>query len=305
MNKELKNAIAAMSADVTQREALASLLIEYIDPNHITQDVVGLMLNTRQMKYGDALVKKLRSGVDVRTLVPGSIHLASEITVADRINFMLDSADVKVRANLWELESGEIGSVESIRREMLASLQDFYANRVFTCLANIWNGVNTPNNYTAVANLTPAALRNAINYINYRVSGGVRVVVGTKLGLAPITEFGGFHTDSATGNIWGVDGAINEIWQTGWLGKWYGSNIVAIDQLWNNPIADQPMIPNRYVLVIGQNVGEFILYGDVKWKQYDDMRPTPPDWYLELYQQFGLIVDKAEGIHVIDVTSLA
>jgi hypothetical protein len=40
----------------------------------------------------------------------------------------------------------------------------------------------------------------------------------------------------------------------------------------------------------------------VKTKQYDDMRPTPPQWYLELYQRFGMIIDKAAGIHVIEIT---
>jgi len=59
------------------------------------------------------------------------------------------------------------------------------------------------------------------------------------------------------------------------------------------------------VLVIGENVGEYIQYGDVRWKQWEDYNPTPPDWYLEAYQQWGLIIDKVQGIYVIDVTSLA
>jgi hypothetical protein len=37
----------------------------------------------------------------------------------------------------------------------------------------------------------------------------------------------------------------------------------------------------------------------VNYKQYDDMKPTPPYWYLELWQQFGMIIDKAQGIHVL------
>jgi hypothetical protein len=48
----------------------------------------------------DALVKKVRRGIEARTLVPGSIHLASEITVDDRIVYMLDGVDIKVKANL-------------------------------------------------------------------------------------------------------------------------------------------------------------------------------------------------------------
>ena len=305
MNEEFKKAYASLAQDKSQRDALAALIVEYIDPNHITEDIVGLFLNTRRMAVGDALVKKCRRGIEVRTLVPGSIHLASEITVADRINYMLDGVDVKVRANLWELESGALGTVEEIRREMQANLQDTFVGRIFTSLANIWTAVNTPLNYVASATLTAAVLQNAINYVNYTVPGGVRAVVGTRLGLGAITQFAGFHVDPVSTNVWGNPDAIREIYKTGWLGSWYGANIVAIDQVWNDLVNYQPQIPNRYVIVIGNNVGEFITYGEPRWKQWEHMDCTPPDWLIETYQQFGLIVDNASGIYVIDVTTLA
>jgi hypothetical protein len=64
------------------------------------------------------------------------------------------------------------------------------------------------------------------------------------------------------------------------------------------------MIPSDFILVIGEDVGEFITFGDVKNKQWSDMNPTPPQWMLEIYQQFGLIVDNAQGIYMLDnVTS--
>lgn len=305
MDKEFEKAYAALAQDKSQRDALAALIVEYIDPNHITENIVGLFLNTRRMKIGDALVKKVRKGIEVRTLVPGSIHLASEITVSDRVNYMLDGADVKVRANLWELESGALGTVEEIRREMQAKLQDHYISRVFTSLTNIWTAVNTPANYVASATLTAAVLRAAIDHINYTVPGGVRAVVGTRRGLGTITQFAGFHVDPVANATWGNPDAIREIYNTGWLGSWYGANIVALDQVWDNLDTYVPQIPNRYVIVIGNNVGEFITYGEPKWKQWEHMDPTPPDWLVEVYQQFGLIIDNAMGIYVIDVTSLA
>lgn len=302
MDKKFKEAYASLAKDKTQREALASLMVEYIDPQHLTGNIVGLMLDTRSLEPGDALVKKVRKGIEVRTLVPGSVHLASEITVEDRINYMLDGADIKVKANLWELESGQIGTVADIRREMQAKLQDFYVNKVFTALGNVWTAANTPDNYTATAELDATTLKDAIDWIRYTV-GRVRAVVGTRRGLGPITQFAGFHTDGT--NVVGYDEGIREIYQTGWVGSWYGANIVALDQIWDNLVDYNAMIPNNYVLVLGEKVGEFITYGDTRWKQWEDMNPTPPDWYLELYQQFGMIVDNAMGIYVIDVTSLS
>ena len=301
MDEKFLKAYASLAKDPNQRNALAALIIEYIDPNHITENIIGLFLDTRHMEPGDMLVKKMRLGIEVRTLVPGSIHLASEITVTDRLNYMLDGADVKVRANQWELDSGELGTVAEIRNEMVAQLSDFYIQRVFTCLANIWTAVNTPLNFAVSVPLTAAALRTGIDRVNYAV-GTARAVVGTRLALAPITQFAGFHTGTpATGNVWGNVEAISEIYKTGWLGQWYGCNIVALDQVWNDPVNNVPQVPNNRVVIFGEHVGEFITYGEPKWKEWTHWDPTPPDWLIEVYQQFGMIVDRAEGIYVIRV----
>ena len=92
---KLKEAIASLLKE-GKREALAQLIVEYVQPGHIGVDFVNLLLNSRRMNVGDALVKKVRKGINVHTLVPGAIHLANEITVSDRINYILDGADVKV-----------------------------------------------------------------------------------------------------------------------------------------------------------------------------------------------------------------
>jgi hypothetical protein len=297
--KELKEAVAALLKE-GDREALAALIIEYVEPRHLTNDFVGLLLGTRALNVGDALVKKVRTGIKVHTLVPGAIHLAHEITVRDRINYVLDGADVKVTYNEWELQSGELGSVEEIRAEMSAKLRDYYLGKVFLALSTIWNATNTPQNYTTVAgSLTATALENAIDRINQTTSG-VRAVIGTRAALTPITKFGAFWDDGA-GNVADVPDNIREIMATGFLGRYYGARIIALDQVYDNDWDYNPLLPNDKVLVIGESVGEFITYGDVKNKEWTDMRPTPPQWYLEIYQQFGMIIDRADGIYVIDI----
>lgn len=296
---KLKEAFASLIKE-GKREALAQLIVEYVQPGHIATDFVSLLMNSRRLNPGDALVKKVRKGINVRTLVPGAVHLASELTVSDRINYVLDGADVKVTANEWELESGELGTLDSIRTEMLAKLRDNYIGRVFTALSSVWTAVNTPNNFTNVGGpITATALKNAIDRIN-QTTGGVRAVVGTRAALTPITTFGAGWTDGA-GTSQVVPENIREIMQTGWLGKYYGAPILAIEQQYDNPEDYNALIPSDKIIVIGENIGDFITYGDVKTKQWSDMNPTPPQWYLELYQQFGLIVDKAEGIYVVKV----
>lgn len=295
--KEARQAVAELMMDSTKRDALAELIIEYVQPNHLTTDYVSRLLSTRRLNPGDALVKKVRKGIEVRTLVPGSVHLASEITVNERINYVLDGADVKVTFNEWDLQNGDIGTLDSIRNEMAAKLSDYYLNKVFTALSTVWSAANTPNNFTSVGGtVTATALETAIDRINQTTSGA-RIAIGTKAAVTPITKFGAFWTDGS--NVGVSENALDEIRQNGFLGRYYGVDIIALDQIWDNPDDYNELLPNDKILVIGENVGEFITFGDVLRKQWVDMNPTPPQWFLEIYQQFGMIVDNAQGIYVI------
>jgi len=298
--KELRNAIAALLKDPNKRDAVAELIIEYVQPNHVTTDFVGMLLNTRRLNPGDSLVKRLRKGIEVRTLVPGSIHLSSEVTVTDRVNYVLDGSDVKVTWNEWEMENGEIGTIDSIKTEMLAKLRDTHINKVFTALSSVWTAVNTPNNFINVGGaVTSTALEDAIDRINQTTSG-VKAVVGTRAAMTPITKFGAFWNDHAVSPTTGMmDAKALEIMERGMLGKYYGAPLVVVDQVYDNLESYTALIPTDKILVIGENVGEFITFGDQKEKQYTDMKPTPPQWYLEVYQQYGLMVWNAQGLYVL------
>lgn len=299
--KELREAFAELAKDKKEREALAEFIVEYIDPRHYTEDIVSLMLSTRRLEPGDALVKKVREGIEVRTLVPGAVHMASELTVTDTANYMLDGADVKVHANLWQLESGELGTVEDIRSEMQAKLSDFYITRVYNALSNVWTAANTPNNYAEGANITATLLEDAIDEVNYR-TGRAKVVIGARNVMTPITKFGAFWDRGDGTTFRGVDSRIEEVMRTGWLGTYYGVEIVGLDQMWKSPTDYTPLIPEDKILVIGEDVGEFITYGPVREKQWEDMNPTPPWWILEIWQMYGMIVDNAQGLYVIKLT---
>lgn len=279
------------------REALAEMLVEWVQPNHITTDFVSMLLDARSLKPGDSLVKKLRKGIEVHSLVPGTIHLTNEITVSDRMNYILDGSQVGVNYDEWDLENGEIGSVNEIRAEMLAKLKDSYQNKVFTALTTIWTAVNTPSNYISMGGaITATALENAIDQIN-QTTGGVKAVVGTRAAMTPITKFGGFWTDGT--NVAGVLSSLEEIKQNGMLGKYYGAPLVVLDQIYDNPEDYNALLPTDKILVIGENVGEFITYGDVKSAQYVDQRPIPPRWFWNIYQQFGMLIWNAMGIYVV------
>lgn len=294
--KRYQEAFASLMQDKSQRDALAEIIVEYVQPKHLTEEFISGLLTTRSLKPGDSLVKKVRKGIEVRTLVPGSVHLASEITVSERMNYILDGADVKVTYNLWELESGEIGSLQEIRNEMAAKLRDFNINKVFTALTTVWTAGNTPTNYTSLGtSITAAALEDAIDQIN-QTTPGAKVIVGSRAALTPVTKFA-YYWQSSTNGV--SQSALDQILQTGWIGTYYGVPIKVVEQSYDNPETYKKQVPEDKVIVVGEGVGEFVLYGNVMTKQWEDMNPTPPYWFLELYQQFGMFIDNAMGIYVI------
>jgi hypothetical protein len=223
---------------------------------------------------------------------------------------VLDGADVKVTYNEWELERGEIGTVESITAEMSAKLKDFHINKVFTALSSVWDASNTPDNYATISSAdwnaggatAEAAVRAAIDRLN-QTTAGAKVVIGAREVMTPTTLFQAFWGDLASTQAYHTaDELLMRIFNDGWLGRYYGVPFLAVDQVWDNPEDYNPMVPTDKVLFVGENAGTFITYGDVRQKQWTDMAPTPPQWYLEYYQQFGMIIDNAQGIYVLEIT---
>lgn len=296
---KLKEAMASYMKDPSKHGALAELIIEYVDPMHITTDFVSMLMKTRNMNVGDILIKKVRKGIHVRTLVPGSEHLKDELTVSERANYVLDGAIVGVNANYWELQNGEIGTVESIRTEMMAKLRDFYITKVFTALSSVWTEVNTPDNYVSVNGpLTFEVLDAAIQLINNTTSGA-KAIVGTRSALTPIMKFGAFWDDAASAKE-AIPSALEEVMRTGWIGRYSGVPLLIVPQNYDNIEDYNKLIFEDKILIVGEGIGEFITFGTPQTKQWDEMRTTPPYWNLEIYQQFGMIVDNAKGIYVID-----
>lgn len=298
-NKEIKEAVASLAKDKARRQELSEMLVEWVQPGHIVQDVIGMILNTRSLNPGDQLVKKVRKGIRVYSFVPGSIPMKSEITVSERMNYILDTAQVSVTANEFELQNGEIGSVQEIKSEMAAKFKDYLVAKLFTSLSTVWTAGNTPDNFTNVGgSITKSALENAIKQINQTTSGA-KAIVGTRVALTPILDFAGWNTYSGTNDLLSVVG--EEIFRTGWLGQYKGVPLVVVDQVRDYPDDYNKMIPEDKILVVGENAGEFVTFGAPRSQEYTDMRIVPPQWNTTLWQQFGFIIDNAQGLYVLKV----
>lgn len=324
LSQEDRQALAELAK--TDRTAFAEVITEYIDPTYLTLDLAGQFMNTREMTFGDILVKRFKGKYHVQQIVPGQITLGEQITVRDKaLGWNLDILAAKASYNELELRhGGPQFTPETVRSDVRKALEEQIVMRSWNALANIWSttnagaltysGATNSNWIDASGELTSTALDAAIDHVNYW-AGSVRTIIGTETALAPLSTFGQYTvvtTSSANAYVTTngqPSGTFQNVSPYGPGSKavetYRGvSNIVRLKQIFDETeYPKRALLPNDFVLVIGDNVGEFITYGGPQTKEWTDMEPTPPYWNFEVWQQFGMMVWNAQGIVKIKVTA--
>jgi hypothetical protein len=318
LTPEYRKALAELAK--TDKRAFAEIITEYVDPVYISTELLGNFMSTREMAFGDILVKRFKGKYHVQQIVPGQITLGEQITVRDKaVSMNLDILAAKAEYNVLELENGGPQfTPETVKSDLTKALQEKLLLRSWNALGNIWKPANAGaltisgaanSNYLSASSgpLTSTLLDAAIDHVNYW-SGSVKAIIGTEAALAPLTTFGQYKLVSGTlqDNYVTINGqpsmTFNNVspFGTGSKGveNYRGvSNILRIPQIFDNtewpPIA---LLPTDFVLVVGDNVGEFITYGGPQFKEYVDNRPTPPYWNYETWIQFGMMIWNARGI---------
>ncbi len=324
MNRdELKRAVAEKAATAgiapNQRSAFAELIMTVVEPNHLTLDLFHAFLPTRQFNTGDRIGKRVRRGrYPVRTMVPGSKHLHDVLSFQESQTYMFDRLIAGTSHNLWEIQSGEVGTTDQFRSELRADIFDELVSRVFTLLATVWNSTDTPNNFTDASStgITATALDNAIeNMLDY--TGSVRAIIGSRRALLPVYEFAQFREFELSGT--NVDGiafvnqeAFNEFTNSRRVTRYAGIPLIELPQVYRNSLSftgsggnvslrdpSQRMIPTDRVVLVGDQAGEIALMGGTEYQDYTDPTTQPPNYVLHAWQAYGLLVDDVEAIHVI------
>jgi len=318
---EYRKAIAELAK--VDKRALAEVITEYVDPVYLSLDLLGNFMTTREMQFGEILVKRFKGKYNVQQIVPGQITLGQQIVVRDKaVSMNLDILSAKAEYNVLELEhGGPAFTPEQVRQDVQAALREELLMRTWNALGNVWStgnasaltitGSSYSNYQNAAGPLTAALLDAAIDHVNYW-SGSVRAIIGTEAALAPLTEFGQYkligaanHENYVTINGQPAGTFVNAS-PFGNGSKAVESyrgvnNIVRIPQIFDNSeYPPVPLLPTNFVLVVGENVGEFITYGGPQFKEFVDNRPTPPYWNYETWVQFGMMIWNARGIVKID-----
>lgn len=185
---------------------------------------------------------------------------------------------------------------------MTAKLSDFYVTKVLNAMYTLATVHDQNNFYYMTGPITRTVLEDVIDYMSDS-AGAIKSIVGRRTALAPITKFAGYRVPIAsemtpTAGL-PVPSALEEIRRTGWFGVYYGANFVSLEQVYDNPYDRTPLIQDNMIVVIGDNCGEFITYGDTREDQWIDMSTAPPTWYIRIYQQYGLLFDRMENVAVI------
>lgn len=313
---EYRKAIAELAK--VDKRALAEVITEYVDPVYLSLDLLGNFMGTREMQFGDILVKRFKGKYNVQQIVPGQITLGQQITVRDKaVSMNLDILSAKAEYNVLELEhGGPAFTPEQVRSDVQAALREKLLMRTWNALGSIWasgnasaltiTGSSYSNYQNAAGPLTASLLDAAIDHVNYW-AGSVRAIIGTEAALAPLSEFGQYKliSGSLSDNLVTTNGQPAGTFQrVSPYGGSYGvesyrgvSNIVRIPQIFDNTeYPPVPLLPTDFVLVVGDNVGEFITYGGPQYKEFVDNRPTPPYWNYETWVQFGMMIWNARGI---------
>lgn len=312
---------------MADRAAFAEVITEYVDPVYLTLDLAGTFFNTRAMNFGEVHVKSFKGKYHVQQIVPGQITLGEQITVRNKaVSYNLDILGAGAMYNELEMRhGGPAYTPETVRSDVQKALAEKLLLRSWNALANVWNSTNATaltipgsansNFIDASGPLTSTVLDAAIDHVNYW-SPGVKTIIGTEAALAPLSTFGQYNliSGSLSDNYVQIDGRPAFTFQNvSPFGGNYGvesyrgvTNIVRVKQIFDeSEFPPKPLLPTDFILVVGDDIGEFITYGGVETKEWTDMEPTPPYWHYFIYQQFGMMIWNARGLVKIKVTPTA
>lgn len=298
------------------RTAYADLVVETVQPNHLSLDLFSAFMPVVQKNPGDQIGRRVRRGrYPIRTMTPGAKHLTDVLDYQEYVSFMFDRLIAGTSHSVWEIESGEVGTVDQMRSELRADLFDELVSKVFSLLTTVWTAGNTPNNFLDASGtgVTQAGLDAMMETIlNY--SGQVRAIVGSRAALLPIYKFAQYREFVLNGT--GVDAvafptsAFEEFTRTNKVSTYLGVPVVELPQVYRNRLdanstnlgyrgVGQRMIPTDKILVIGDQVGQIALMGGFEYQDYTDPTTQPANYVLHGWQAYGMIVDDVQNIGII------
>ena len=317
--EQLKKAVAEVAKTAAEakgmRTAYSDLVMEVAQPNHLSLDLFNAFMPTVQKNPGDQIGRRVRRGrYPIRTMVPGSKHLHDVLSYQEYVAFMFDRLIAGTSHSVWEIQSGEVGTVDQMKTELRLDLFDELVSKVFGLLATAWNGTATPSNFLDASGtgLTQAGL-DAMMETVLNNAGQVKAIVGSRAALLPLYRFAQYRefvlSGTGTDRVAFPTAAFDEFLRTGKVSTYMGVPVIELPQVYRNRLGanangnlnnpQDRMIPTDRVLVIGDQVGQIALMGGFEYQDYTDPTTQPANYVVHGWQAYGLILDNVGALGVI------
>lgn len=311
--QELRKAVAEKARSVRGTNgncAYSQLITEYVNPRHLTMDILDAFLPVSTWDQGNYIARRMRKGrFRARTMVNGSQHLTDVPVWNTQFAFFTDSLISGFTMNVMEIEKGELGTLDDLKREVRLDLFDEIISKMFNMLTSVWSSTNTPNNYTnaTATGLTVTALDAAIENI-IEMAGSVKAIVGTRKSLLPLYDFASYRefvlSDNSTRVALRMEPVLLERYRTNKLASYHGAPIIEIPQVLEKrlPQVNRKLVRDDLVIVVGEDAGKAYLMGDLMTQDMTDLTKQPPDYSYWNWQKYSILVDRPELIHIIETS---
>lgn len=302
-----------------KKSAFAEVVVDVVEPQRLTFDLFSAWMPTIQLQPGETFTRRVRRGrYPVRTMVPGSKHLTDVLSSVEQTTYMFDRLIAGTSHSLWEIQSGEVGSVEQMRADLRADIFDSLVSRVFNLLTTAYNGIDTPTNFTNVGGPLSQTALDAMIEAMLDNGQNIRAIVGTRKALRPMYGFAQFREFELSGTAvdavaFPVESAFNEFTDSRKVTRYTGIPVIelpqtyragfAANQLSGNPLRQERVgLPDDRVLIISEDIGSVALMGGTEYQDYTDPTTQPPNYVLHAWQAYGMILDNLEGLGVLAIT---
>lgn len=299
------------------KSAFAETLIEMIEPNRLTLDVVRYFMRFENLNVGDNIRRQVRKGkYNVRSFVPGQ-DLITQRTPTKQAKYLFfnDWLYCGVSEDLWAIQQGDVDSVERMRSDLGADIIETMALQAFNVLTDVWSEATTPDNYydASSSGLTATILDAAIEQ-EIKDVGGVRAIVGTRTALLPVYRFSGYR--EITNSVGGTPNPLSTIIPTSnfqeyestlKVSTYHGVPLIEIPNARRQrlPNLKEFVVPTNKALVIGTDPGTFYSYGETEYQENTDTSRVPGVYSLFAWQRYTVLVDQLEAITVIKTAAVS
>jgi len=283
--KEMWQAFAdEMKAAVSNpedRHAIADKIVKYISDSIEQRDVSSLLLPKEVIPVGTSAEYAVPTKLKAYWHEPGSY--APRTSMVQKI-FTVPTWMVSAHPEyeISQLEAGRYGTVQDQVKAARDAILGAINARVFnTVSGSISSG--DANYFSSVGSFTRASLEQAINYVEDQY-GTVKAIVGRRNLLYPMIEW---NTNATYGDM-GLfgDSTKEKLINTTKMPTYRGIPIVGLPQ-WRDGFG-KLTIPQDTVLVIGEDMGRYVVSQDLRSKDTIDVDTLM--WHIHLYMRVGAAV---------------